>query len=435
MKSIEADRVFLVLCSALALLAGCGGGETAETTPEGPTWARDVEPLVHAKCAVCHTEGGIGPFPLETYEDVSARAGSVASAVKSRTMPPWTPAEGCTEYKGDFSLSDAQIDVLAAWADAGAPMGDPGEAPVEVEGGRLTLSRVDLELPLPEPYTQQIFPDDYRCFFLDWPEAETTYVTGFGARPDNAGIVHHLIAYVVPPDAVATFQALDDAAPGPGWPCFGGPGGEAGKPGQVSWLSGWAPGGLGQDFPEGTGVEVAAGSKIIVQMHYNSPGMSPAPDRTSIVLRTDAAVEKRAGVMPFADFQWLQGKMPIPAHSGDVVHAYDADPTALAPLLTGGAIQGGVPLTVYTVGGHMHTLGRRIETHVTRAGGAEECLLDIPRWNFHWQYAVDLAAPVQVAPGDQLHLECHWDNAGDADVNWGEGTGDEMCLGVYYVTE
>jgi len=73
---------------------------------------------------------------------------------------------------------------------------------------------------------------------------------------------------------------------------------------------------------------------------------------------------------------------------------------------------------------------RRLE----RAGGGEACLLDIPRWDFHWQGSYGLVEPVVFNPGDQLRLSCTWDNATMSDVTWGEGTTDEMCLGSFYYT-
>jgi hypothetical protein len=70
-----------------------------------------------------------------------------------------------------------------------------------------------------------------------------------------------------------------------------------------------------------------------------------------------------------------------------------------------------------------------------RADGSQECLLSIPRWDFNWQSSYSFAEPIEFHPGDQLHLECEWNNeAGAETVNWGDGTADEMCLGVYYVT-
>ena len=388
------------------------------------------------KCANCHTDGGIAPFSLETYEQMHAVRGAVKAAVVARTMPPWLAAKDCTDYRGDLSLTDDQIDSLSRWVDAGAPLGDPNEPPVPVTSDPITLSRVDLELSIPTPYTPIASHDDYRCFFLDWPVTETAYVTGFVVTPGNEFIVHHVIAYVVRPQNVPVFQALDDADAGPGWACFGGPGGEGAGPPQASWLGGWVPGNTGEDFPEGTGIEIPTGAKLVVQIHYNSHGSPPAPDQTKILLRTDAAVQKKAAIMPFTDIQWvLNGTMTIPAHSKDVAHSFDADPTTIANLMTGGTLADGKPLTLYSAGLHMHTLGKRVATRLDRADGTSECHVDVPRWDFDWQRSYTFATPKQVAPGDKLHLECQWDNAGNTDVNWGEGTGDEMCLSPYYVTE
>jgi hypothetical protein len=73
-------------------------------------------------------------------------------------------------------------------------------------------------------------------------------------------------------------------------------------------------------------------------------------------------------------------------------------------------------------------------------------LLDIPSWNFHWQGTYQLAQPIRVNPGDKVNLACHWDNSQanqpsvngqqlpPKNVNWGESTTDEMCLGLMYVS-
>lgn len=416
-------------------LAGCSG----ETVSPGdsPTYIRDIEPLMQARCAHCHTNGGIAPFPLQTYEDVAAVKGAVKAAVVARTMPPWLATKGCTDYRGDQSLTDEQIDMLSQWVDAGGPLGDPNDSPMPVKDERIPLSRVDVTLPMPVAYVPKVFPDDYRCFFLDWPGVSTTYITGFGVEPGNESIVHHVIAYVVRPENTQIFQMLDDADSDPGWPCFGGPGGTPGAGGpQASWLGGWAPGGIGEDFPEGTGIEIPVGAKVIVQVHYNSMNPSPTPDLTKVLMRTDAMVQKKAAILPFASLQWIiGGTMKIPAHSTDVMHEVDTDLTTIANLVTGGALEGGKPLTLHGVGLHLHTLGKKASTRLDRADGTSECHINIPRWNFHWQRNYTFETPKVMVPGDKLHLECHWDNPGDQDVNWGENTGDEMCLAPYYVTE
>jgi hypothetical protein len=445
-------------CAAALALAGCaldnqglyahgeGGGRTGGSTatlPDGgtggqapaptPTYYRDVKPLVEVKCTGCHAAAGIAPFALETYDELVAQLPGVKAAVLAGTMPPWPPAKGCAGYLGDRSLTEPELQTLTSWIDAGAPAGDPQAQPVSVPDTRTKLSRVDLTLTMPTAYTPQVSPDDYRCFLVDWPATDTRYVTGLGVTPGDPAQVHHVIAFLARPSAVAGFQTLDAASPGPGWQCFGGPGQQTG----TSWVGAWAPGALGADYPEGTGIEIPPGSKIVIQVHYNTASSAPAPDQTSLVLKLDSTVEKKAAILPWADVAWvLQGQMDIPAGATDAVVTYAADPTPFMGYLAKGAIAANQPFTIHSVGLHMHTHGARARTSITRAGGAgDECLLDIPSWDFHWQGSYGLAAPARFHPGDALALECHFDNPGATDLHWGEGTADEMCLGVFYATE
>jgi hypothetical protein len=105
-------------------------------------------------------------------------------------------------------------------------------------------------------------------------------------------------------------------------------------------------------------------------------------------------------------------------------------------IASNGVFQDNQPFDFYSVNMHMHTRGTHARVNVQRADGSTECLLDVPRWDFHWQGSYALQDKVTFNPGDQMYLECHWDNsAGTTDVNWGEGTGDEMCLTGFYVTQ
>jgi hypothetical protein len=131
--------------------------------------------------------------------------------------------------------------------------------------------------------------------------------------------------------------------------------------------------------------------------------------------------------------------MSIPAGNPDVAHSFTFDPTSV--------LTDGQAFDIYGVILHMHTRGTSATLEVLKGGdeAAQQCLLDIPRWDFNWQGAYTLEAPVLFEPGDQLRITCHWDNSAEnqpvvdgmqlppTDVNWGEGTGDEMCLGTLYL--
>ncbi len=423
----------LTLAFPLASM-GCSSAETndpTKSTDAALTYYRDVKPILDAHCAGCHVEGGIAPFAITSYELAKAQSGSIKASVVSRTMPPWQAAQGCADYLYDRSLSDETIATIAQWVDEGAAEGNPSDEPPPLEVSTTTLSRIDRTLSMPTAYTPVVSPDEYRCFLIDWPENVTRYVTGFGVQPGNDSIVHHVIAFLAPPSTVAEYEALDAADPEPGYPCFGGTGGT-----RLSWIGAWAPGGIGSDLPAGTGIEVPVGSKVVLQLHYNTTTAKPAPDTTKILLSLEDSVERKGVVLPFANIDWVLGKtMDIPAHSTDVTHSFDLDLSQYASVYSGGVFENGKPITIHGAGLHLHTLGTQAKTSILRQGGGEECMLDIPRWDFNWQSSYDFSKTKTLNPGDQVHLECHYDNPTAMNVNWGEGTSDEMCLGIYYATQ
>jgi len=387
-----------------------------------PTWETDVGPILQGRCAFCHADGAIAPFPLGTYEEAAPYADLIADAVTSRIMPPWGADPDCNEYAYDVSLSDEQIATIALWAEGGAPRGDPAEAGPADAFTPASLARVDVEVQVPEPYTPLGAPDDYRCFVLDWPESEEVYVTGFEVLPDQRSIVHHVLLYAFPPDLVYLADDADAADPDVGYPCYGGPGGDtlsALDYDAIATLGAWAPGYGAGSFVEGTGLPVEPGSKLVLQMHYNTASAAPVADQSSVALQIDAEVEHPSRIRAFTNPDWLgTEEMRIPAGGEDVNHAFSyAWPASIEVL--------GASL-------HMHQLGQSARLSVTHADGEEECILGVDPWDFHWQLMYQLASPVTIVEGDTLNLSCTFDNLGDADVFFGEGTSDEMCLGFLY---
>ena len=434
--------------------AGCGGGgdepsgeKPGQGDPQGAalTYHRDARPILEAKCAHCHEPGNIAPFALTNFAETFELRAAIAAAVRSGSMPPWQPADGCQEYNGDFSLTDEERETLLAWVDAGAPEGNPAD--YQAVGGATGAFEADRALGLAEPYTPTESPDDYRCFLVEWPETTAKFVTGIRVAPDRLDMVHHVITYVATPDQVADFRALDAAEEGPGYTCFGGPGQGGGK--RPYQLGAWVPGVPGGAYPEGTGIAVDPGSLLVVQMHYNTLTSAPGPDQSHVEVTLADQVERPALTFLAVVPRWLKaGGMTLPAGEAEVVHSSDIDVTRLFPFLGGSRIGlgAGDPFVIHGVGFHMHQLGTRGRTSIIRKDGKEECLLDIPHWDFNWQGGYQLAHEVRVEPGDKLRIHCTWDNSAKnqpfvdgaqlepRDVGWGEGTRDEMCLSGLFVT-
>jgi hypothetical protein len=187
-----------------------------------------------------------------------------------------------------------------------------------------------------------------------------------------------------------------------------------------------------------------------MQVHYNlQAGITDKTDSTRLELALSDTVDKRAVLFLWTNPAWLEGMgMRIPAYESDARYAFAYDPSPVMTSLTRGAIRSNVGMTLYSASLHMHLLGKAARLEILRGDGVnKECLLDIPQWNFHWQRSYGFLQPKKFRPGDRLNVRCQWDNSAEAqpiiggvkqtprDVQWGEGTGDEMCLGVMYATE
>jgi hypothetical protein len=427
------------LLTAGLLLAGMGLAACSDDSDEAAlNYHRDVAPLIQQKCGGCHVEGGIGPMPLQTYADVFTHREAISSAVESRRMPPWSPAKDCNQYHDDPSLTDEQVQLVTRWVSEGGREGKASQSPgaqTPLQGG---LSRVDVRLTMKEAYTPQL-DDDYRCFLLDWTVDQSTFITGFQAEPGVTSMIHHVIAYLVPASAAATYQKLDEDEAGPGYTCFGGSGA-----GQGTMLGVWGPGTAGADFPAGTGVKMEPGGKVVLQVHYSNHGSGGhshgglQADKTSLSFKVDPTVNKQAVVLPFLNPAWLQGTtMNIPAGQSDVIHRYSSDITKSVGFVTRGIFQNNMPLSFHMLLPHMHTLGRHIRVDITRQDTSNQCIVDVPRWDFNHQGNYRTVQPQVLNPGDKLNIECHWDNSapGAVDAHWGEGTADEMCMAFLYITQ
>src|SRR5687768_1966472 len=81
-----------------------------------PTFSKDIAPILYEKCASCHRAGEIAPMTLMSYEDARPWAKAIKAKVVAREMPPWgADHENTLKMRNDRSLSEAQIQTIAAW--------------------------------------------------------------------------------------------------------------------------------------------------------------------------------------------------------------------------------------------------------------------------------------------------------------------------------
>lgn len=119
------------LLGATWLLASSVSAQSAAEV----TFHKDIEPILQRSCQNCHRDGGAGPMPLVTYDQVAPYAGLIEykTGLRDRAgaMPPWYMEKniGIQSYKDDPSLSDDEIAAISSWARSGTPKGDLADAP------------------------------------------------------------------------------------------------------------------------------------------------------------------------------------------------------------------------------------------------------------------------------------------------------------------
>jgi hypothetical protein len=121
--------------AGLALLATAPQASAGQTSDDAVTFTKHVVPILQRSCQNCHRPHSVAPMSLLTYEDARPWARSIKQRTGLRNrmgvMPPWFIEKdvGIQDYKDDISLTEEEIATLAAWADAGAPRGNPADMP------------------------------------------------------------------------------------------------------------------------------------------------------------------------------------------------------------------------------------------------------------------------------------------------------------------
>lgn len=328
-----------------------------------------------------------------------------------------------------------------------------------------------VNLSMPEPYRPAApngGSDEYRCFLVDPQLTGPAYLTGSQFLPQNAEIVHHAIFFRIEPAEVESVRRFDAESPGPGWTCFGDTG-----VGQAAWVAHWAPGANETLLAPGLGYPMPPGSQLAMQVHYNllgAPGGAAGTDQSGIRLRL---ADGGADVDPLAT-ELLPAPVELPCAAGesgelcdraaalrDVHRRFGTESGRRVDQINASCHQGRAPRPgdtqycdhpvtrpglVHALGGHMHLLGRSVRVELNPGTPDARTLLDVPVYNFDEQAVRPLPEPVAVKPGDVYRVTCTHDvtlrarlpqlrDSPPRYVVWGEGTSDEMCLGLVIWSE
>jgi hypothetical protein len=366
------------------------------------TYAAEVAPILHARCAPCHRPGQVAPFSLLTFDHARRWATSIAEVISDGRMPPWYADPRHGRFANDRSLTPRERSMLLSWVEQGAPPGDLSEAPRPprfAQDWSIGKPDVVFEMPVPIAVPGEGTVPIHRVRVATHL-AEDLFIQAAEIRPGDRAVVHHICVFV------------EDRS----------------KPLEPSYraqnlLAAYTPGDRPSVYPSGVAKRIPRGADLLFEVHYTPIGKARF-DRSALGLVVSPKPPRHVAV--------TRG---IPNHKLRIPPG-DPDYVLSAGWKTDREIR------LLSLSPHMHLRGKSFTYSATYPDGREEILLSVPRYDFNWQCAYRLIEPKTMPKGTWIECEAHFDNSADNPANpdptrtvvWGEQSWDEMMIGFidYY---
>jgi len=367
------------------------------------SYVKDIAPIIQAKCTACHQPGGVGPMPLNTYDQVKGFSPMIREVLRTKRMPPFLADETVGAFQHDERLNSEQIKTLVHWVEAGAPRGK-GEDPlakIKFQAPEWPLGKPDTIVTIPAVKIPAQGVLDYSRPVVANPMVEGRWMKATTFRVTDRQVVHHILTGVVGGDV---------------------------KPGQTAseaeWgasLGGYGPGRGSNLQPKDTGVWVPPSGGVAFQNHYTPYGREtteetqmgiyfyPKGQEPKYVLRTFGIFDFSIVIPPGAEYHHEQAYIDVPKE-----------------------------MILYGLTPHAHHRGGSVSVAVKYPNGKEQMLLAMPRYDFNWQYEYFLEKPLKVPAGSKVITRWTFDNSTrnpsnpdpKREIRWGEQSSEEM-LALY----
>jgi hypothetical protein len=416
----------MLLLTAVTSVMVAISSPRAAVQDSGVVFNKDVLPILQKNCQTCHRPGEVAPMSFLTYEATRPWAKAIKQAVLSKKMPPWFADPRYGDFRNQPTLTESEIQTLAAWVDNGAPEGNAKDKPQPVkwpEGWRI---RPDVILSMPEPYNVPASGSgEIKVFTVPNPFKEDTWVTSVEIRPGNPSVVHHVMLQVpekIPapsfswgaPTPTCIPQAAETFLETPN------PKLQALVPKSFAILEAvYVPGSPVTNFEfDDSAKLIPGGGDLRLEVHY-TPNGKALSDQTRIGFRLAKQPPQRRFIT-LAPKSLANPKNRIPAGTsnwetrGELEFAQDAQLVWLMP--------------------HMHLRGKDMTFTLISPSGHEETVLSA-KFNFNWQLGYELE-PIRVRKGTRMVVVAHHDNSANnpfnpdpsKEVAWGNQTSEEMVL-------
>ncbi len=384
------------------------------------TYHNRISRIIQQHCLECHREGGIGPFSLESYEQVKDHKSMVRLMVKSDRMPPWFADRNIPNshpgWSNDRSLTAPEKRDLINWlASTDMAEGDSADAPVAHGYNNVDweIGKPDhifkLEEPIQIPAQGKI---KYQVRTIQTNLEADTWIDAIEVKPTDHEVVHHAMVYILPAKHVNSKTDYKTDA-------------DFDKHLAPELLFVYGPGDSFEKSPEGYGKLIRKGSRLRFQIHY-----TPKGEATTDQLMVGIKVMKTKPMHLEIPHAMVNLGIKIPAN--DATHVETI--TQFIPF----------DINLLSIAPHMHYRGKSIRYDLVYPDLHTETLLFVPNWNFEWQLNYQLAKPIKIPKGSSIQTTAIYDNSSNNIDNpdhtktilWGPDSTDEMLVaGFVYFTD
>ena len=391
-----------------------------KTVGQSITYFKDIEPIVSKNCGTCHRPGGIGPFSLQTYDEVSKKGKFVAHVTKTKYMPPWKADIAFRSFRNERTLRPEEIELIEKWVTLGMPKGKKVKG-IKSDAFVERSIQPDLSIPMSTNYAiSDKGVEDFRFFVMPTGLTKDVQLAAIEFIPGNRKQVHHSRIMT---DTTQKIRGIDGMSEmDPAIKAF------QKTPLVDEFLYGWVPGNMKIFFPPGTAKHIYKGTDLVLNIHY-SPSSKPQQDQSIINLYyAKGQVEREVHTLTLRESDILNQPFEIPAESIPTFYI---------------RYKVRQDISLISVMPHMHFIGKTFKAEAETPEGEKIPLIKINDWDFNWQSTYQFKKMLRIPAGSVITVEARYDNSSEnpanpnhpaKDLKYGWNSTDEMCnLVIYYL--
>ncbi|MEI8280168.1 MAG: hypothetical protein WCG87_10420 [Bacteroidota bacterium] len=406
---MQVKRIKYSFCIILVLSLLQYSCKNEQRLPDQVTFTQHIAPILYKNCTQCHRPEGNGHFDLITYSQAKNYAASIAYVVRERLMPPWPADPHYTEFVDQKVLSISDVKLIEKWVTDGALEGPYDALPKlpDYPYGSM-MGKPDLQLPVKPCFMKANTGDKFLLVKVPYELPNDTFAAVLEFMAGKNNVVHHVNGDMVKyefskkKDVFAgelVCDMVEDSTIKQAFEKLGLPNDDGTYPVLQKSVVNYLPGVEAQRYPPGIGGYKLPrkGVFLLNDVHY---GFSKKDVWDSSYI--NVFFSKVPPSRPMMEFQLgtlgvvpVEPDLIVPANTVKKVSSHFTIPS---------------DISIITINPHMHLLGKSFKAYALQPNGDTIRLINIPRWDFNWQYFYTFKKMLKIPKGSTIVAEGVYDN-------------------------